>query len=630
MFTTLPIGTVQIQGEIGRRIDNTIRNNMLAVDIDRDFLDPFRKRDAESAYIGLGHFFDALARFAAYRDDPEVEALRTHILSTLGSTRESNGYIGIFPESRRLARLWDTHESSHLIYGLATDHRYRPDGPSLALAEGLAGWLIREWRDDPNRAARQFVMATLDLEPSLLNLYAENGDDDLLDFCTRDRDLPGWNRPIIEGRWGRIEGHIYDYLSRCIAQLNLMRWRPGYHLTRATRRALDYMLQGDGMLITGETGDHECWHSSQEGTIHLGETCATAYLLRLLDILLRQTGESFYGDLIERVMYNALFAAQSPDGRQIRYYTPIDGPRKYFDPDTYCCPNNFRRIMSELPGMVCYETADGVAINLYTESALEATTPDGTAVKIRMSTSYPSEGGIEIEVVPEHAGEFAVDVRIPRWCGNAHVQVNAEGVDADGDPIPGGFYRIRRTWNRGDVIRLDLPMPVRLVSGRKAQAGRFAVMRGPTVFSLNRNRHAELAQTDLRLIVVDPGRFDAPERDDSVRPDGRSVRGRAWAPDTWYPVQDANLDLTLTEFSDPDGELVYFKPPVPNDSRIIGDELLDTRVTARGIVNSSPSVDNALSDGGDEPIVADDFYEATLGENVSNLEDGETLRRLQS
>ena len=606
MFILLPIQSVRLGGEIGRRIDNTIRNNMLAVDVDGDFLEPYRSRDAESAYIGLGHFLDALTRFAAYREDPEVEELRKRILSTLSGSREANGYIGLFPESRRLSRLWDTHETSHLIYGLATDNRYRSGGPSLDLARGLAGWLIGEWRKDPDKAARQFVMATLDLEPALLNLYAETGDETLLDFCVRDRELPEWDRPIIEGRWGRIEGHVYDYLSRCIAQLTLMRSRPGYGLTRPARRAMDYMLSGDGMLVTGELGDHECWHSSQEGTIHLGETCATAYLIRLLGILLRDTGDPLYGDLIERALYNALFAAQSPDGRRIRYYTPVTGPRTYFDPDTYCCPNNFRRIVSEIPGMVCYETAHGIAVNLYSDAAIVARAPDGSGVELRMSTRYPSEGAVGIEVVPDHPGDFALDVRIPRWCRGAKVTVNGE---ATSPPIPGTFHRIRRTWRRGDVVSIDMPMSARLIAGRKAQSGRFAVMRGPSVFTLGRKGHPGLQDIDLGLVVADPVSIGEPVRDDSIRPDGRSIPVRAWSADSWYPVQEANLDLTLTEFPDPDGELVYLKPPVPNSREFVRDELLS---------------------GGGSPAAAEDFYGDTLSTGRNNAEDAETLRRLQS
>ena len=48
-----------------------------------------------------------------------------------------------------------------------------------------------------------------------------------------------------------------------------------------------------------------------------------------MDERLRMTGDTHSGDIMERAIFNALFAAQSPDGRKIRYYTPFDGPRTY-------------------------------------------------------------------------------------------------------------------------------------------------------------------------------------------------------------------------------------------------------------------------------------------------------------
>ena len=131
---------------------------------------------------------------------------------------------------------------------------------------------------------------------------------------------------------------------------------------------MDFLTRQDGLVITGACGYQECWHDNQQGFFKLGETCATAYLIRLLDNMLRLEGDTLYGDMMERTIYNALFAAQSPDGRNLRYYSPFEGKRVYFDKDTYCCPCNFRRIIAELPTMVYYRCGGGLAINLYTTS----------------------------------------------------------------------------------------------------------------------------------------------------------------------------------------------------------------------------------------------------------------------
>ena len=615
MINTLPIDSIRLGGEIGRRIDITARNNLLAVDIDGDFLEPFKARDAESLYIGVGHFLDALSRLSAYSGDKDLISLKDHVISTLAATREENGYIGLFPDSRRLSHLWDVHETSHLIYGLSNDHFYWSDSRSLDLAVGLARYLIETWSGDPDRVASQFVMSTLDLEPALLALHGRTGNEAFLDFCVHERDLPGWNRPIVEGRWGRIEGHVYDYLSRCIAQLTLMQWEPGFGLTRTTRRALEYMLHGDGMVITGGLGEKECWHSTQEGTAHLGETCATAYLIRLLHLLLIQTGDSVFGDLMERAVYNALFAAQSPDGRHIRYFTPFDGVRKYFGPDTYCCPSNFRRIISELPEMVCYPKSSGFLFNLYSDATIETRAPGNgdVGLRIAMKTDYPANGAVEIEFAPERSVAFDIDLRIPRWCTHGAVRVN--GRAAERTVTGGRFFRVSKTWQKGDVVEIDLEMPVRLVSGRKAQTGRVAIMRGPQMYCVNRSRHPEPANMDPRLLVLDPnGGFDV-VADDSVRPGGRGVGIKTWSTDSWYPVTASDLTITCTEFADPGGEAAYFKTPVPDDPRFEQDELLGARIS---------------EGGANAGIRALGFYDDDLLTSQSNEEDASILTRLQS
>jgi DUF1680 family protein len=60
--------------------------------------------------------------------------------------------------------------------------------------------------------------------------------------------------------------------------------------------------------------------------------------------------------------------------------------------------------------------------------------------------------------------------------------VNCEAVVPD---IEKGFVRIDREWKKGDVIELDLPMPIRrVVSHKKIEAnkGRVALERGPIVY----------------------------------------------------------------------------------------------------------------------------------------------------
>ena len=57
------IAAVKVDGEIGRRIDITIANNLLKLDIDKDFLESFIRKN-DGGYIGLGKLTDGVIRMS--------------------------------------------------------------------------------------------------------------------------------------------------------------------------------------------------------------------------------------------------------------------------------------------------------------------------------------------------------------------------------------------------------------------------------------------------------------------------------------------------------------------------------------------------------------------------------------
>src|SRR5690606_26059090 len=77
-----------------------------------------------------------------------------------------------------------------------------------------------------------------------------------------------------------------------------------------------------------------------------------------------------------------------------------------------------------------------------------------------------------------------VVLRIPGWCEQHSLAINGAEVAA---PVVKGYARLKRTWQSGDMIQLDLPMPVtRIYADPRVQAnnGRVALQRGPLVYCL--------------------------------------------------------------------------------------------------------------------------------------------------
>lgn len=580
LLTSLDLKRVDVGGEIGRRIDLTLKQNLLALDVEKDFIAPFRHQEGvvdgkDFQYVALGKLIDAAVSFAAYTGDPEVTTFKDHVVQETIKTQGPDGYIGTMVPADRMQREYDIHEMAYIVLGLARNYGLFGDKASVEAATRLANHIMDNW------AAANHGLTACGLEQAFITLSKVTGDRVYLDFCADTKmgrrksgyaTLREWQRPV--------KGHVYRYLARCLAQQNLYRDQPQDSLLSQSRRAVEYMTSSDGLVITGTCSHQEQWHDDQNGSGHLGESCVTAYLIRFLDSLIRIEGDLRYGDIMERAVFNALFGAQSTDGRRLRYFTPFEGRRTYFDEersmvqlhsyDTYCCPSNFRRIMAELPAKIYYRMADGLAINLYTSSKAVIDLGGGISLAVEQKTDYPNSGDVDIYLTPSEPTTFPLRLRIPRWCFQGQVTVNGEPEEG---PIVGGRpHEIKRRWEAGDRVSLHMPMPWRLVQGRKRQAGRVAVMRGPLLYCLSSEHNEGLGTgVDFSQITIDPASLEGPTRDDTVRPGG--LKGGVLAR---YGLGDSDqaldLKLNLTEFPDPTGEAIYFVPPKDTAVR---DELID-------------------------------------------------------
>ena len=186
----IDIRQVKLNGEIGRRVDITINNNLLVLDADKDFLRPFQDRNLQRGYIGLGKLIDGVVRFAAYSNTTNLLEFKKHIISETIKTQEDDGYIGILASEYRMWNTWDIHEMGYLILGLTNNYKYFKEEESLKAAEKLAQYIINRWSVTPNRVTNSWVsvnVTTTGLEVAMLALYGQTNKQQYLDFCVKDR-----------------------------------------------------------------------------------------------------------------------------------------------------------------------------------------------------------------------------------------------------------------------------------------------------------------------------------------------------------------------------------------------------------------------------------------------------------
>jgi len=580
----LDLARVTLGGEFGRRVERIIEANILKIDIDETFLVDFRKRGkggVTQGYVGLGKFIDAVVRLAAGTGDARLIHLKKKTIAGLLATQDPDGYIGIVEDpDDRMKVLWDLHENGYLIWALVSDYHFFGNKTSLNGAQRMADYVLARLSANPQLLGKvdgyvPFSVASIGVDRAFLALSHATGQKKYRDFIIDTLELNEFN-PEIHAAF-LPENHAYTYMAHCQAQLDLYRETGDPRLLRATRRALAFMRKGEGLLVTGSCTDGECWHDTQNGLANTSETCLSAYLARVMSSLLELEGDSLYGDIMERDIYNALFAATAPDGSKSRYFTPFEGKRIYDKFGyRYCCANNNKRFLAELRGWMYYRTASGVAVNLYNASTATMNLPSTVELKIEQETNYPSSGDVLLKIDPSKAAHFEVKLRIPGWCKAATVSVNGGAPET----VAGGrFHVLERTWKSGDVIELKMPMEWRFIRGRRSQVGRVAVLRGPVIFTFNPGCNLELtghSDFDPRLIAIHPLEVEPPAEDNSVRPGGVACKLKTWPPGKSPWPTTERIPLVLTEYPDPNGQGIYFITPDAAASAIVEDELIDT------------------------------------------------------
>jgi DUF1680 family protein len=156
------------------------------------------------------------------------------------------------------------------------------------------------------------------------------------------------------------------------------------------------------------------------------------------------------------------------------------------------------RFLPSLPGYVYAAREDQLYASLFVAGTGKVKLA-GQEVTVTQQTGYPWNGTVTFTLQPARAGTFSFLVRIPGWAQNQVMSGTlyryrdgarpAVKLTVNGKTQPyttqHGFAAIRRTWQPGDQVILELAMPVRQVvaDARVTEdRGKVALERGPLVY----------------------------------------------------------------------------------------------------------------------------------------------------
>lgn len=266
-----------------------------------------------------------------------------------------------------------------------------------------------------------------------------------------------------------------------------------------------YVQGGIGAVPSGERfgGNYELPNATA-----YNETCAAIANVFWNHRMFLLHGDSKYMDVLERSLYNGLISGVGMDGKSFFYTNAMQIKNSFshsaMEPeragwfDCSCCPTNVARLIPSIPGYVYALKEDKVYVNLFMNSNATLSV-HGKPVAIAQQNNYPWDGALKFTITPKSSDAFALLIRIPGWArgeavpsdlykyasaanNNVVIKINGQPQTYTTDK---GYAVLQRTWKKGDVVEVALPMDVqKVVANEKVRddIGKVALQRGPLMY----------------------------------------------------------------------------------------------------------------------------------------------------
>jgi uncharacterized protein len=470
----------------------------------------------------IGDWHDSLIRAAFLTGEPKARERADRYIEAILKSQDDDGYIGIYPQGYRYhfcgtdAELWTQR---CVLLGLLAYYEFTERKDVLDAVERAVKLTIRQYGpghnyfENPGQKGSGVSHGLMFLDV-LEWLYRLKGDEEYRraaisfydDYSTSkvvndqaaqlsrllDLQTPlGGHGPDIMG-FLRVPLLCY-YLSG--KDVYRQAWENSIRKTERHLGVGGSPLSGQGEEIKQENQTPDMPY----------EYCSTFYLLHSLTWAMQKTGESRYGDMFERTLYNAAQGARFANGKALTYYSaderlwvrqrPPEGApnsRFIYTAAHYpsCCHNSGARAypyaISALWMRSRDKDGDGLVATLYGPSRV-ATKINGAAVSVVEKTAYPFSFNVDFSIETAADVTFPLRLRVPSWSAEPIVTATDAVVTRDDR----GFLVVSKKWKTGDTVRLALKPTIQ---GRAAVNGTTAVAYGPLVFSLPIPEKAEITQ----------------------------------------------------------------------------------------------------------------------------------------
>ena len=417
-----------------------------------------------------GHFLSAVALSSAGSGNAVLKSRGDELVSGLFACQKKigTGYLSAYPGElfEHLAQgkpVWAPFYTYHKIMaGLLDMHQLTGNADALQIAEGMAQWAQDYFVGIGNDQRLRMLRTEYGgMNEVLVNLAAVTKKDRYIEAAHL-FEQPGFLDPLAARR-DELQGlHANTHVPKIIGAARM------YEVTgdRRYREIAEYFLAEvltARNYVIGNTSQDEHWKSPAghlEGTLAWtnAECCVAYNLMKLQRHVFSWTGDARWMDAYERALFNCRLGTQNAQGLK-QYFFPLAGGywRAYGSPEEsfWCCTGTGAEEFAKFADTIYFRRGHDIFVNQFIASTLDWK-DEGFVVE--QVTQFPREQGTTLRIKSSRQALLrTIHVRIPGWTtAEAKVRINGHPLEAMADP--GSFLAIRRMWQDGDSIAIDLPM----------------------------------------------------------------------------------------------------------------------------------------------------------------------------
>lgn len=534
----------------------------------------------------VAKWLEAVGYSLSIKRDPELERRADEVIELVGAAQQPDGYLDTYfiikEPGKRWTNLQDCHElycAGHFIEAAVAYYEATGKDRLLNIVRKLVDHIASVF--GPEEGKLKGYDGHQEIELALVKLYKLTGEQKYLELSSFFIDQRGQEPNFLRKEWEE-RGQVTHWSGKtdktdlAYLQAHLPVREQSVAVGHSVRAVYMYTAMADLAALTGDAGLREAcgqlWQNMTQkqmyitggiGSTHHGEaftfdydlpndtvyaeTCASIGLIFFAKRMLELEPDAKYADVMERALYNNVLGSMAQDGKHYFYVNPLEvwpqacscNPGKHHVKaerqgwfGCACCPPNVARLLTSLNQYIYTVHEDTLYTNLYIGSE-SVFTLGGQEVSLSQQSNYPWEGKVQLKVEPAAAAEFGIAVRIPSWSKGFELTVNGEAV-ATAAELEQGYAVIRRVWNAGDVIGLNLPMQANRIYANpklRADAGQTAIQRGPLVYCLEEaDNGATLSSLSLNGAGAFSESFDASLLGGAVivKTDGFRVDEASW------------------------------------------------------------------------------------------------------